>query len=451
MAGQGQGAAAQVDRHRKAQTQSRREAQDVLKEAACEARAWLDARYQGPIGLMSYIPSALSRRRFVEHLFRSPLVLAGTIAAQSPTSPPIESSGDALDVFDFAPSAQGKMSPAHWAYLMTGVDDNLTRDLNHDAFQLLQIRPRRFVDVEKIDTSVQIFGQRHPSPIVIDPVGSQRAFHSDGELATARAAHALGNQMILSTVTTTPLRDVAREYQRPLWYQLYASNDWGITKGLIQKAEEAGCPVLMVTVDTLCGGNRETVARAGRRGEAKCKTCHEPGLKGMMKEHPMYDGLDVSKFRGITDAVTWQSIDRIRELTRMKIVVKGVMASEDAQLCVEHGLDGIVVSNHGGRQEETLLSTIEVLPEIVNVVKGRIPVLIDGGFRRGTDVFKALAIGATAIGIGRPYIWGLGAFGQQGVERVLELMQAELVMVMKQAGATAIGKITPEFVRRRSA
>jgi isopentenyl diphosphate isomerase/L-lactate dehydrogenase-like FMN-dependent dehydrogenase len=205
-----------------------------------------------------------------------------------------------------------------------------------------------------------------------------------------------------------------------------------------------------VTVDTPSGGNRETVARAGRRGEGECKTCHEPGLKGMMKEHPMYDGLDVSKFQGITDPVTWESIDRIRDLTRMKIVVKGVMTGEDAQLCIEHGLDGIVVSNHGGRQEETLLSTIEVLPEIVNVVKGRIPVLIDGGFRRGTDVFKALAIGATAIGIGRPYIWGLGSFGQRGVERVLELMQAELVMVMKQAGATAIGKITPEFVRRRS-
>jgi isopentenyl diphosphate isomerase/L-lactate dehydrogenase-like FMN-dependent dehydrogenase len=170
----------------------------------------------------------------------------------------------------------------------------------------------------------------------------------------------------------------------------------------------------------------------------------------MLKEHPMYDGLDVSKFSGITNPVTWESIDRIRELTHMKIVVKGVMTGEDAQLCVEHGLDGIVVSNHGGRQEETLLSTIEVLPEIVNVVKGRIPVLIDGGFRRGTDVFKALAIGATAIGIGRPYIWGLGSLGQRGVERVLELMQAELVMVMKQAGATAIGKITPEFVRRRS-
>jgi isopentenyl diphosphate isomerase/L-lactate dehydrogenase-like FMN-dependent dehydrogenase len=332
---------------------------------------------------------------------------------------------------------------------MTGVDDDLTRDLNHDAFRFFQIRPRRFVDVEKIDTSVQIFGQRYPSPIVMDPVGSQRAFDSDGELATARAAHARGSQMILSTVTTTPLRDVAREYRRPLWYQLYSSKDWDITKGLIQKAETAGCPVLVVTVDTPSSGNRETVARAGHRSEGECKTCHEPGLKGMMKEHPMYDGLDVSKFHGITDPVTWESIDRIRNLTRMKIVVKGVMTSEDAQLCVEYGLDGIVVSNHGGRQEETLLSTIEVLPEIVNVVKGRIPVLIDGGFRRGTDVFKALAIGATAIGIGRPYIWGLGAFGQRGVERVLELMQAELVMVMKQAGTATIGKITPEHVRRR--
>ena len=170
----------------------------------------------------------------------------------------------------------------------------------------------------------------------------------------------------------------------------------------------------------------------------------------MLEKHPMYEGLETAKLGGITDPVTWESIHRIREFTRMKIVVKGVMTSEDAQLCVQHGLDGIVVSNHGGRQEETLLSTIEALPEIVNVVKGRIPVLIDGGFRRGTDVFKALAIGATAIGIGRPYVWGLGAFGQRGVERVLELMQAELVMVMKQSGATAIGKITPEFVRRRS-
>ena len=165
----------------------------------------------------------------------------------------------------------------------------------------------------------------------------------------------------------------------------------------------------------------------------------------------MYDGLDVSRVRGVTNPVKWELIDRIRAVTRMKIVMKGVMTAEDARLCVERGMDGIVVSNHGGRQEETLLSTIEVLPEIASAVEGRIPVFIDGGFRRGTDVFKALALGATAIGIGRPYIWGLGAFGQPGVERVLELMQAELVIVMKQSGTVAIHKITRDFVQRRQA
>ena len=393
-----------------------------------------------------------SRRRFIRHVLQSPLVAGGAIAAQSviPARVPLKSATEALDVFDFVPLAQKNMSSAHWAYLMTGVDDDLTRDWNHDAFHLFQIHPRRFVDVDRIDTSVQIFGERYSSPVLLDPVGSQRAFHADGEIATARAAHVRGNQMILSTVTATSLRDVAKEYQRPLWFQLYANNDWGVTKGLIQKAEESGCPVLVVTVDTPSGGNRETMVRGGRRGERECRACHEPGLKGALKEHPMYDGLDVSKARGVTNAVTWELMDRIRGLTRMKVVAKGVMTGEDALLCVERGVDGIVVSNHGGRQEETLLSTIEVLPEIVSVVKGRIPVLIDGGFRRGTDVFKALAMGATAIGIGRPYIWGLGAFGQSGVERILELMQAELVVVMKQAGTTSIGKIKPEFVRRRS-
>lgn len=392
-----------------------------------------------------------SRRRFIGHVLRSPIVAAGAAAAQSviPAQAPLTSAGEALDVFDFVPVAQKNMSAAHWAYLMTGVDDDLTRDWNHEAFRLFQIRPRRFVGVDRIDTSVEIFGERYASPILLDPVGSQRAFHPDGELATARAAHARRHQMILSTVTATALRDVAREYQRPLWFQLYTNSDWDVTKGLIQKAEESGCTALVVTVDTPSGGNRETMVRGGRRGEGECRGCHEPGLKGTFKEHPMYDGLDVSKAGGVTNAVTWELMDRIRGRTRMKVAAKGIMTGEDALRCVEHGLDGIVVSNHGGRQEETLLSTFEVLPEIVSVVKGRIPVLIDGGFRRGTDVFKALAMGATAIGIGRPYIWGLGGFGQSGVERILELMQSELVVVMKQAGTPSIGKITPEFVRRR--
>lgn len=394
----------------------------------------------------------LSRRRFVGHLLGSPLILSATGAAQTgPARAPIAAAKDALDVFDLMPVAQKNMSAAHWAYLMTGVDDDFTRDWNHEAFRLFQIRPRRFIDVGRIDTSVELFGRRWPSPIFLDPVGSQRAFCSEGELATARAAHARGNQMILSTVTATPIRDVAREYQLPLWYQLYCSDDWETTKSLIRRAEEAGCPALAITVDSPAGGNRETSLRPGRRGMGECSACHQPGLAGMLKEHPMYDGLDVSRVRGIGIPVTWDLIDRIRGATRMKVLVKGVMNGQDAALCVERGLDGIVVSNHGGRQEETLLSTIEVLPEVVAGVRGRIPVLIDSGFRRGTDVFKALALGATAIGIGRPYIWGLGAFGQAGVERVIEMMEAELVLVMKQAGTPSIAKITADAVRRRPA
>jgi len=394
---------------------------------------------------------SLCRRRFLQYVLGSPLLARGAMAAQSPPARAlVTSASGALDVFDFVPVAQKNMSAAHWAYVMTGVDDDLTRDWNHDAFRLFQIRPRRFVD-EKIDTSVQIFGRRYSSPILLDPVGSQRAFHPDGELATARAAHARDHPMILSTVTSTSLAEVAKEYQAPPWFQLYASNDWGVTKGLLQKAEQAGCPVLMVTLDTPSSGNRETMARGGRRGEGECLGCHEPGLKGALKGHPMYDGLDVSNARGITNAVSWELIDRIRAATRMRMVMKGIMTGEDAQLCLQRGMDGILVSNHGGRQEETLLSTIEALPEIVDVVKGKIPVLMDSGFRRGTDIFKALALGATAIAIGRPYIWGLGAFGQPGVERVLQLLEAELGMVMQQAGTPAIAKITPQFVRRRPA
>lgn len=396
-----------------------------------------------------------TRRGFLRHVLRSPAIVTGAVvtgaaAAQTwSTRPPVTSARAALDIFDFIPVAQKNMSAAHWAYVMTGVDDDLTRDWNHEAFRLFQIRPRRLIDVDRVDTSVEIFGQRYPSPVFLDPVGSQRAFHSDGELATARAAHARGTQMILSTVTATPLRDVAKEYQRPPWFQLYTSNEWSITKGLVQKADEAGCPVLVVTVDVPSGGNRETMARGGSRGEGECRGCHEPGLKGVLKEHPMYDGLELSSARGVTNPLTWELLNRIRGLTRMKMIVKGIVSGEDAQLCVERGVDGIVVSNHGGRQEETLLSTIEVLPEVVSAVKGRIPVLIDGGFRRGTDIFKALALGAIAIGIGRPYILGLGAFGQPGVERAIELLQAELVIMMKQAGTPSIGKITAEYVRRR--
>lgn len=296
---------------------------------------------------------------------------------------------------------------------------------------------------------MELFGQRYPSPVMLAPISSQQAFHHEGELALARAARARGAQVILSTLTSCHLRDVVKEYQHPVWFQLYPTNEWDVTKQLIESANRAGCPVLMLTADNPARSNREMQNRAGNKTEPKCRACHEPGVQAFLREHAMFEGIDFSRVRSHLHPITWDLVDRIRRITQMKIVIKGVVTGEDAKLCVSHGINGIVVSNHGGRQEESLLSTIEVLPEVVKEVNGRIPVLIDSGFRRGTDIFKALALGATAVCIGRPYVWGLGAFGQPGVERVLELLEAELAITMKMAGTTAISRITPNYVRRR--
>jgi len=423
----------------------------------------------GEFEMKSQTANSLSRRRFIEYLSGSPLYLPMAMSAfasagrasssaaflqsprdaTAPTQSSIPSATDALNVFDFMPVAQQKIAPQHWAYLMTGCDDNLTVQANRDGFQLFQIRARRFVDIENVDTSVRVFGQQYPSPFMLAPIGSQRAFHGDGELATARAARAFGAQMILSTMASHHVRDVAKECQRPLWFQLYPTNDWEVTQRLIQVAEQSDCPVLVLSADNPTRSNRETQKREGDREQVRCQTCHQPGFQGFLREHAVFRGLDVSRVRSHLYPITWSLIDRIRRVTRMKVVIKGIVTAEDAELCVRNGIDGIVVSNHGGRQEESSLSTIEVLPEVVKAVNGKIPVLVDSGFRRGTDAFKALALGATAVGIGRPYIWGLGAFGQPGVEHVLQLLQTELVLTMKMAGCTAIPRITPDFVRRR--
>jgi (S)-2-hydroxy-acid oxidase len=244
--------------------------------------------------------------------------------------------------------------------------------------------------------------------------------------------------MILSNMTSHHVRDVTKAYGRPPWYQLYASDDWNVTSHLVKQADSAGCPVLALTMDSVTGSNRETMKRGGTKADAVCQSCHVNSNEGYMREHPMYDGLpDYTKVKaGLTGFITWEMVARIREMTKMKIIAKGIVTHEDAQACVDHGIDGIIVSNHGGRQEESLRGTIESLPEVAAAVKGRMPVMLDSGVRRGTDILKAMALGATAVGIGRPYIWGLGAFGQPGVERVLSLLQDEMVTTLKLIGVT---------------
>jgi isopentenyl diphosphate isomerase/L-lactate dehydrogenase-like FMN-dependent dehydrogenase len=318
------------------------------------------------------------------------------------------------------------------------------------------LHPRRLVDVSKIDMSVQLLGTKWDTPIVINPLGSQKAFHPEGEIAVARAAKAKGHLQVLSTVATSSIEDVTAARGAPVWFQLYHRQDWAQTRQMLKRAEAAGCPAVVFTVDLIGGSNRETMIREARHDTRTCTNCHVggapmPGIRGGAvvaddRRKPMLAGLVTETPIPDVGWPTWDYVKRIKDTTTMKVLVKGIVTSEDTQLAVEHGVSGVFVSNHGGRADNTTRATITSLPEVVIGAHGRIPVIVDGGFRRGTDFFKALALGATAAGIGRPYIWGLAAFGQEGVETVLALLRRELEMVMKQAGTVSIKRITRDYI-----
>jgi isopentenyl diphosphate isomerase/L-lactate dehydrogenase-like FMN-dependent dehydrogenase len=305
--------------------------------------------------------------------------------------------------------------------------------------------------------SVRLFGGTWASPIILAPVSSQRAFHADAELASARAAAAGKHLQILSTLTSTAIEDVNKARGEPVWFQLYPTDQWSVTQGLVRRTQAAGCPVLVLTVDLQGGSNRETAMRARLRDARDCSACHKPGDKiaGQSGMGPvsvdglraMFRGLDISQVSSYQHTgADWDYVKRLRDSTTMKLVIKGIVTKEDAALAVQHGIDGVIVSNHGGRAEDSGRATIESLVEVVEGVKRRIPVIVDGGFRRGTDIFKALALGANAVMVGRPYVWGLAAFGQQGVEAVLEILRRELGTVMKQAGTVSLDAINRSYV-----
>jgi isopentenyl diphosphate isomerase/L-lactate dehydrogenase-like FMN-dependent dehydrogenase len=404
------------------------------------------------------------RRQLLRFLFSSPLLAlpgatwlgdrleASETTSEIPRGPIITSPSEAVNVFDFEAAAREKLPPAHFGYLTTGVDDDATLRANRAGFSKFQIRPRRLVDVASVDPSLDLFGATWKSPIVLAPAASQKAFHPDGEIAAARAAGAKGHLMILSTGTTASVEDVRAAHGGPIWFQLYPTDTWRIAQALVKRAEAAGCPVLVLTVDLPAGRNTETERRFARTDTRQCSSCHAPSLSGYVRRKPMFDGLNVTGVGLFSPQLTWDVVRRLKDTTRMKLVLKGIETREDAELCLRHGVDGIIVSNHGGRAEESGRSTIECLPEVVDAVRGRIPVLVDSGFRRGTDVFKALALGARAICIGRPYLWGLAAFGQPGVERTLEILNREFELMMRHAGVTSLAKLDRSFVvdRRRT-
>ena len=389
-----------------------------------------------------------SRRRFLEYLAASPAYLAQNAPGSEfiPAQPE-----DAISLLDFETAARHKLPPAHFGYIATGVEDDYTLQANREAFRHYQLRPRRLVDVTETDMRVNIFGRDWDAPIALAPTGSQKAFHEAGELGVARAARSRKTLQILSTAATTSVEDVNTERGEPVWYQLYPTSSLAVAEKLVKRAESAGCPVLVVTVDIPAGRKTDSELRYRMLDTRDCKMCHAQGglgTGGYFQRKPMFQGIDMTNQTLFAPALTWSAIEKIRKMTSMKVVLKGILTREDAMLAHEAGTDGLIVSNHGGRAEENGRGTLDCLPEILDGVKGGMPVLIDGGFRRGSDVFKSLALGARAICIGRPYLWGLSAFGQTGVEAVIDMLRKELMLVMQQCGTRSLKEISASYVRR---
>ena len=408
-------------------------------------------------GAVPSLRSGRDRREFLKYLALSPAILSsgglrrflceGGIREWQATAGLIQSPDEALNVFDFEGVAHQKVSQGHWAYMSSGVDGDVTLRANREGFDHVRLRPRRLRNVETIDTKLTLFGETFDHPIFACPTASQRAFHPDGELGVARVAKAKNMLQMLSSVTSTSVEEVNKALGRPVWYQLYAPAPWEACQKIIERVAASGCNVLVLTVDVNTGRNSETFLRLRPKDVTQCNGCHSGPNGGSYRELPMY--APVADIPGITRnhaGLDWAYADRIRQLWKGKFVLKGVLTREDARLAISHGFDAIQVSNHGGRATETGESTIETLPEIVAEVNKKVPILVDGGFRRGTDVFKALALGATAVGIGRPILWGLGAFGQAGVDRVAEIVQRELRLVMGNCGTAKLAEIGREFV-----
>jgi len=413
------------------------------------------------------VDRAASRRRFIKYLAASPLFAGTALSALAEEAPNPEWAPDpyawaprdynhlisdpkeALDVFDFEPVMHKNVPPAHFGYMASGVDDDVTLRANRQGFLKFQLRPRRLVDVSKVDMSTEILGQRYETPVIIDPTGGHKAYHPDGEAGVARAAKTGDHLMILSTQASTSVADVIAARGRPIWSQLYATNKFEVAKHHVESMERQGSIAVAVTVDRSGARNQETAIRMARTDTRQCSACHDrSSLAASMRNDPIYEGADLSGLANIqSSAMTWDYIKRLRDVTKMKTVIKGILAWEDAKIAAQTGIDAIIVSNHGGRADEAGRSTIESLPEIIQVA-GKMPVLIDSGFRRGTDIVKALCMGAKGVAVGRPYLWGLGAFGQPGVERVLQILRTELMVAMQQAGAPSLKDLKPSMVVR---
>lgn len=352
---------------------------------------------------------------------------------------------------DLEDLAKAKVPRAAFDYIAGGSDDEVSVRRNREAYDHWALRPRVLVDVSHRDTSTTVLGQRVSMPILVAPTAFHGLVHPEGEVATARGAAAAGTLMIASAISTRTLEDIAAAIPAPRWFQLYVYKDRKLTADLVRRAERAGYLAICLTVDTPVLGRRE-------KDERNAFTL-PPGL-GIANVRPAgLDGMPESE-RGsafakyvadlLDPGVTWRDIAWLRSITDLPIVLKGIMTAEDAQRAVEQGVDGIVVSNHGGRQLDSTLGTLDALPAVIEAVKGRLEVYMDGGIRRGTDVLKALALGARAVLLGRSVLWGLALGGADGVRAVLEHIRMEFDLALALSGRASIREIDAGLLQRMS-
>jgi len=373
------------------------------------------------------------------------------------------------DVTQFEPLARRRLSKMAYDYVRSGGGDEISMRENRAGFERLQLEPSVLVDVSRIDTRVNLFGSVLESPVLLAPVAYHRLYHAEGEIATARGASAAGAGFVISTFTTTSIDEIARNTQQPIWFQLYVQRDRAFTKDMVQRAVASGCKAVCVTVDTPVLGNRYGQLSFGLPRGMECvhlRGLRAPGSAQATRSQATdiqvtdIQATDIQATQGhktqranIYDALfdpsfNWNDLEWLRSVAGVPVLLKGVLSAEDGRLAVSCGADGVIVSNHGGRNLDTVPATIDALPRVVDAVAGRIPVMLDSGIRRGTDVLMALALGAKAVFVGRPYVYGLAVGGAKGVERVILILRDELERAMALTGRRSIAEIDASVLRR---
>jgi len=351
-----------------------------------------------------------------------------------------------INLFDYEKAAAEKLSRTAYDYYASGGGDEITVKENHAAYERIKLIPRVLKDISRADLGTTLFGQTVSMPILVAPTAFHRMAHPEGEMATARAAAAAGVIMILSTLSTCSIEEVAEAAHGPRWFQLYFYKDRAATLSLIQRAEAAGCQALALTVDAQVWGRRErdirnrfrlpkglSMANMVRTGKESFPESEGSGLAGYVTWQ-------------FDPALNWKDVDWLCSKTKLPVLLKGVLHPGDAKMAAEHGAAGVIVSNHGGRQLDTVPATIEALPAVAEALGNRLEVFIDGGVRRGTDVLKAIALGARAVGIGRPIVWGLAVGGENGVTEVLKILRREFELAMRLSGFTSVSEITGDIL-----